>query len=91
MRPSCEKTNQTAIGPLDSKLTNMGATLDVGIGKFDNTGSDQDVRRARFEQVMATDASPFDFFSDKISEFQYPKSIFSRANRVPMKGICPKL
>ena len=69
----------------------MGATLDVGIGKFDNTESDQDVRLARFEQVMTTDASRFEFFADKISEFQYPKSMFSKANRVPMKGICPKL
>lgn len=50
----------------------MGATLDVGIGKFDNTGSDQDVRRARFEQVMATDASPFEFFQTKFRSFNIP-------------------
>ena len=64
---------QTAIEPLENKLTAMGATLDDRVAKIENAVGDQDVRIARLKNLMAKDPPetiPLLDFEDKISDLQ---------------------
>ena len=64
---------QTAIGPSDSKLTIMDATLSERMGKVEDAVGDQDVRITRLEELMTKgvpESSSMSDFAGKIAELQ---------------------
>ena len=74
-------------------MTAMGATFDDRVAKIENAVSDQDVRIARLENLIAKDSpetTPCWTLRTKFRSFN-PRSIFSKENPVPMKETCAKL
>ena len=64
---------QTAIRPLDSKLTIMDATLSERMGKVEDAVGDQDVRITRLEELMTKgvpESSSMSDFAGKIAKLQ---------------------